>query len=120
MTKESWLHHYISKKIEGYKRPKIAIIDTGFDRPLSLMGNKLRLRLNMGAKKPKDQYNWKDEWKQEVDPLDDDGHGTAMLSIIHQIAPFADICVARIAGKDKDLKDHPSCTSMNLAEVFLQ
>ena len=50
-------------------------------------------------------------------PKDDDGHGTAMLSLIHRIAPFADICVARIAGKDDDLKNNPQLTSSKLAEV---
>ena len=120
--KKSWLHLYISSEIENanHKRPKIAIIDTGFNPPPSLFTNKLKLRLNMGTKTAKEKCNWKDEWKPGAMLQDDDGHGTAMLSIVHQVAPFADICIARIAGKDKDLKDHPEVTSKNLAEVFLQ
>ena len=74
----------------------------------------------MNTKTPNDKCNWKDEWGSEITRQDKDGHGTAMLSIIHQVAPFADVCIARIAGEDKDLKDHPEQTSKNLAEVFLQ
>lgn len=62
-------------------------------------------------------YNWKDFWRSEPVPRDDDGHGTAMLSIIHRIAPFAEICCGRIAGIDKDLKDNPGLTSQHLANV---
>ncbi|KAI5920979.1 hypothetical protein F4810DRAFT_722919 [Camillea tinctor] len=50
----------------------------------------------------------------------DDGHRTAMLSIIHRIAPFADVCVARIAGEDGDLQRNPELTSSNLAKVLLR
>ena len=100
------------------KRPKIAIIDTGFDSKARLVDRKLKLRLNMGDGTQRYQHNWKDFWRSASVPEDDDGHGTAILSVVHRIAPFADICVARIAGKDENLRNDPTTTSKNLAEVF--
>ncbi len=64
------------------------------------------------------ECGWKDFWQSDLEPQDNDGHGTSMLSIIHRIAPFADVCVARIAGKDVDLKKEPKTTSNNLAKVI--
>lgn len=63
-------------------------------------------------------YNWKDYWQSKARPQDDDGHGTAMLSVVHRIAPFANICVAHIAGDDQDMREHPIDTSNNLAKVL--
>jgi hypothetical protein len=114
----SWLPSHISANIKGFKRPKIAIIDTGFDRKARFVDRRLKQRLNMLSATEK--YNWKDYWDVETVPQDNDGHGTAMLSIVHCIAPFADVCVARIAGKDEDLKRDPKKTSNNLAKVFWQ
>lgn len=82
------------------------------------MDRKLRLRLNMNSHSIS-EYNWKDFWQSDIVPQDDDGHGTAMLSIVHRIAPFANVCVARIASNGEDLKEHPETTSSNLAKVFV-
>ncbi|KAF2496437.1 subtilisin-like protein [Lophium mytilinum] len=115
----SWLHSHVSDRIKDLKRPKIAIIDTGFDGGSRFADRKLKQRLNMLSASETGNYNWKDYWKSETVPQDNEGHGTAMLSIIHRIAPFADICVARIAGKDADLKEDPKTTSNNLAKAIL-
>lgn len=98
------------------RRPKIAIIDTGFDCGARLLDRKLKRRLNM-LYTEEVKHNWKDFWQGETVPKDEDGHGTAMLSIVHRIAPFADICVARIASGSNDLKQDPKLTSEKLAEV---
>lgn len=63
---------------------------------------------------------WKDFSGSSITPIDNDGHGTAMLSIIYRLAPFADLCVARIAENDNDLRERPGVTSDNLAEVRIQ
>lgn len=81
------------------------------------MDRKLKQRLNMLPRTETKDYNWKDYWQSATMPQDNDGHGTAMLSIVHRIAPFADVCVARIAGKDEDLKSNLKMTSNNLAKV---
>lgn len=115
----SWLHTHVTEKLERMKRPKIAIIDTGFDDETIVThwrDRKLQKRLNM-LPKGKAECNWKDFWQPKTIPLDIDGHGTAMLSIVHRVAPFADICVARIAGGDEDLKQDAIKTSQNLAKV---
>lgn len=117
---KSWLHGHVSAEIKDFKRPKIAIIDTGFDGGARFVDRKLTKRLTMLSATETKKYNWKDYWKSETVPQDNDGHGTAMLSIVHHIAPFADVCVARIAGEDEDLKRDPKTTRNNLAKVFLQ
>jgi hypothetical protein len=106
--------------MEMHKRPKIAIIDTGFDSEGRRIDGKLKPRLNMLPTSSPRDYNWKDYWQSEPVPQDKSGHGTAMLSIIHRVAPFADICVARIAKEDDDLRNDPVKTSQNLAQVFVK
>lgn len=85
------------------------------------MNHKLKKRLKMisGMERTEKNFNWIDYWDSEPVPQDDHGHGTAMVSIFHKVAPFADLCVARIAGKDEDLGDHPEKTGSNLAKVIL-
>ncbi|OQU98196.1 Fungal specific transcription factor domain-containing protein [Cladophialophora immunda] len=114
----SWLHNHISSQITKFKRPKIAIIDTGFDGQARFVDRKLMLRLNM-VPTAEMKYNWKDFWECEVEPQDNDGHGTSMLSLLHRMAPFADVCVARIAGKDEDMRRDPEKTSDKLAKAIL-
>ena len=112
------LHKQVSDGVKTKKRPKIAVIDTGFDPQADFVDRQLQMRLNM-LKKAQDEYRWKDFWEPGVGPKDTDGHGTAMLSIIHRVAPFADICVARIAGKDEDLTKEPVRTAQNFAKVIV-
>lgn len=101
------------------RRPRIVIIDTGYDPTASFIGNSQRNQLSLHQfKEGHEQYHWKDFWGARPEPLDSDGHGTAMLSVIMRIAPFANICVARIAGSDHDLGgQHSGASQKNLAEV---
>ncbi|OAL51266.1 subtilisin-like protein [Pyrenochaeta sp. DS3sAY3a] len=76
------------------------------------------MRLFPEFKHDDDRFHWKDFWKSETEPLDEDGHGTSMLSTIMNIAPFADIVVARIAGVDDDLLRETAVTQRNLAKAI--
>ena len=84
------------------------------------MNQKLIYRLIVPSATKIKKYNWKDYQQSETMPQDNNKHKTAILSIVHYIAPFADICIARIAGKDKDLKRNLKTTNSNLTKVFLQ
>ncbi|KAI9774754.1 MAG: hypothetical protein M1839_001621 [Geoglossum umbratile] len=105
--KQSSLRRHVSRALnndEAKKRPKVAVIDTGYDATSSFIGNSQRNRFSPQFGKADKQYHWKDFWQKKDEPQDEDGHGTSMLSTIIDIAPFADICVARIAGSDSDLR----------------
>jgi len=91
------------------KRPKIAIIDTGFDAKARWFSHRFKKRLSA--------IHWKDFWDSKESPCDNDGHGTAMLSMILTIAPFSDICVARIAGEGRDLIESREETCAYAADV---
>jgi hypothetical protein len=111
---------FISKLPTGqvFRRPKIAIVDTGYDGILRcLKKTPVKARLNPHNQTGNIQHHWKDCWSTSREPCNDDGHGTSMLSLVLEIAPFANICVARIAAKDADLYKHPFQTSKSLAEV---
>lgn len=110
----SWLHHYVSVGLEHRRRPKIAIINTGSDSRALFVDGLLERRLRNSKK----QYNYKDFWDSASIPRDETGHGTAVLSVIHRIVPFADICVARFVSSLEDMKIHPKRTSRNLAQVI--
>ncbi|KAF2009061.1 subtilisin-like protein, partial [Aaosphaeria arxii CBS 175.79] len=87
----------------GKSRPMIAVLDTGYDPKSSFIGPLQRKRFTRHAE-DHELYHWKDFWGDKSDPEDKDGHGTSMLSTIMALAPFADVCVARIAGEDSDLR----------------
>jgi hypothetical protein len=74
------------------KRVRIAILDTGL--------NKHHPKVDELLKKPKRELRIKTtKCKSWVDGLwdeDSDGHGTACAMIAHQVAPNADIYIARI------------------------
>jgi len=108
---------YTLEEHRGKRRPKVAIIDTGYDGKASWLDNVTKLRLSQRGKNSECFQNWMDFWKDEKQPRDDFGHGTLMLYTVTRIAPFADVCVARIAGNSADLCQHPSETSENLAKV---
>jgi subtilisin family serine protease len=115
----SVLHKQLTVNFGGKRRPKIAVIDTGYD-PKSYFLKKYQHRMRLFPEFKYDHYrfHWKDFWKSENEPLDDDGHGTSMLSTIMNIAPFADICVARIAGTEDDLLREITITQKNVAKVL--
>jgi subtilisin family serine protease len=93
----------------NYARPKIALIDTGYD-PKSFQENSRARRLGTD--------HWKDFLNGSPCPLDEDGHGTSMLDILMKVAPFADICIARIAQSNQDLAGPDIRTSQQrLAQV---
>jgi hypothetical protein len=101
-----------------FKRPKIAIIDTGYDGMLRCLRKpRVKARLNPHYQIGHIQHHWKDFWRTSSVPCDEDGHGTSMLSLVLDIAPFADVCVARIAANNEDLYKSPSKTSNSVAEV---
>jgi hypothetical protein len=94
------------------------VIDTGYDPAASFLRKSQKKRLSLQGQPGDPLYHWKDFWGDKIDPTDTDGHGTSMLSLLMQIAPFADFCIARIAGSDKDLQGINSSKSQKrLSEV---
>ncbi|KAF2873107.1 peptidase S8/S53 domain-containing protein [Massariosphaeria phaeospora] len=76
------------------RRIRIAVLDTGYDRKSSFFYPKPRSnRLCM----------WEDFVGGSAQPLDNDGHGTHVVSLAMKMAPAADICVARVATSSADL-----------------
>ncbi|PFH61507.1 hypothetical protein XA68_17164 [Ophiocordyceps unilateralis] len=75
-------------------RIRIAILDTGYDADATFC-------------QPPARRNRLIKWKDFVDdatlPVDDQGHGTAMLSLAMRVAPAADFCVARVAKNYEEL-----------------
>jgi hypothetical protein len=114
----SWLANHIWNKYKTSNRynprdpvilrPKVAVLDTGYDPKSSFLTNSREKRL---------RGHWKDFWEDLQYPKDDDGHGTSMLGLILKIASFADIYVARIAGGGNDMLNERERTSDNLAKV---
>lgn len=78
---------------KSIQRTKIAILDTGYYDD-SQFFSKRKSRLSSG--------HWKDFVGDSPAPVDDDGHGTHVLSIAMKIAPSADLCVARVTKNSKD------------------
>ncbi|KAI9766615.1 MAG: hypothetical protein M1840_006426 [Geoglossum simile] len=110
---------YPAIEMRGDEKTKNCHHRYGYDPMSSFIRNPQRNRFNLqDFGKGHERYHWKDFWKGKEEPLDEDGHGTSMLSIIMRIAPFADVCVARIAGFDKDLGDQATHTSQHLAEAI--
>jgi hypothetical protein len=80
-------------------RVQIVLLDTGYDdSSVFLDDGKIRDRLQ---KLPV----WKDFAGSSPCPVDTDGHGNHLLSLVMQIAPNADLHVARVATDSKNLKD---------------
>ncbi|KAH8645085.1 hypothetical protein IG631_02549 [Alternaria alternata] len=114
--KRSYLQSHLLDTIHDQRlqRPKIALIDTGFDPESKFITPKQKKRL----RDARQGYNWRDFWKADSMPIDEHGHGTSMLSLLMDVAPFADVCVARIAAKNEDLKMDPPRTGCNLAKAI--
>ncbi|KAI5460318.1 hypothetical protein BGZ63DRAFT_424828 [Mariannaea sp. PMI_226] len=96
---ESPLVDQVSKQYRKNRvlvRPRIAILDTGYDANSQFFAaGPRRNRLIM----------WKDFVDGQAEPVDSDGHGTHVVSLCMKIAPAADICVARIAKDTDDLQN---------------
>ena len=99
---ESWLQKIglVNETIKKKKRVpnissfKIAVLDTGCDAEAP------SLRLP-GRKKIK---LWKDFVENSPTLTDDHGHGTHLATLILQIAPYAELCVARVAKQSEGLQ----------------
>jgi hypothetical protein len=77
-------------------RVKIAILDTGYDINSQFF--------SMGTRH-KRLAEWKDFSKCSSVPVDEDGHGTYMVSLAMKLAPAAEICVGRVATDSKGLRN---------------
>lgn len=85
-------------------RIRIAVLDTGYDPDAIFFDRDRSPRIR----------GWKDCVERgQTERKDEDGHGTHVLSVLMQVAPAADIYVARIARSTPDLPE----SSANIAEV---
>ena len=99
-------------KLDIHSRPaqdriRVAVIDTGCDVESEFFHGKRGRRLP--------QNSWKDFVNESVRPIDEDGHGTAMVSLVMNMAPQANIYVARVARRPLDLDESID----NVAKVCL-
>ena len=85
-------------------RVRIAILDTGYDPASSFFS--LGIRKNRLG-------DWKDFTRPSAVPIDEDGHGTYVVSLAMKMAPAAEIFVARVAKHSHDLPK----SAKNIAEV---
>lgn len=100
-SSQAWLQRiiYANKTIKktGVRSTpmKIAILDTGCDpeAPSLLLPGRKKIKL------------WKDLVENKQDMTDEHGHGTHLATLILQIAPYAELCVIRVA-KDSEGLEH--------------
>ncbi|KAH0426440.1 hypothetical protein CcaCcLH18_10325 [Colletotrichum camelliae] len=78
------------------QRPRVAILDTGFDGSSSFLDVQGR-RIE----------HWKDFAETSQEPVDEAGHGTHTAATAMKVAPRARICVARIAKDVSSLSKAP-------------
>ena len=79
------------------RKIKIAVLDTGYDAEADFFRSRDRKsRLTSSTNQ------WKDFVESSKRPVDFHGHGTRVLSLLMQLAPLADIYVARIASNSDD------------------
>jgi hypothetical protein len=103
----------LSVNIESAKRIKVAILDTGLDYPgHPYVGKKWSPPIEGKDGRDIEDDGWKDFVDTaQMDPLDEDGHGTHVAGIFLQHAPNAQLYIARIAKSgdsienDKELAD---------------
>ena len=76
------------RKTKQFTRIRIAVFDTGYDP-----GSKF---FDDDAKRARIR-GWKDFAGDQEHALDEDGHGTDVVSLVTRVAPMADIYVARIS-----------------------
>lgn len=86
---------------------KIAILDTGFE---------FETTGHFGAfPEDEDRLRWHDMVDNSHEPIDEDGHGTALTTLLLRVARNAEIYVFRIARSREDLRSSHG----NIAEVGL-
>ena len=91
-------------------RIKIAVLDTGYDETAAFIADDEVRRKRIAG--------WKDFSGTETKAVDQDGHGTQVLSLVMKVAPAADIYVARIAKDRPTLKEEGHKISANTAKVM--
>lgn len=100
MMYELLIHQHraaVTTEHSSHVRIRIAILDTGYDPESILLHSQARSnRLKKG--------HWKDFVAGSMSPIDEDGHGSCVQSLVMQLAPFADIYVARIARRSEGLE----------------
>jgi hypothetical protein len=102
---------FSSRKIrESVSRIKIAVLDTGYDKKTPFLAeDELRQKCLLG---------WKDfSDAQEKDAVDQDSHGTQVLSLVMKVAPAAEVYVARIARDRPGLREEGHKINVNVAKV---
>ena len=83
------------------------MLDTGYDNEAVFFQNHHRKRqLKSG--------NWLDCLGLSKKPVDNDGHGSYVVSLAMKLAPAAEIYVARVAENTASLE----ASSKNIEEVF--
>lgn len=87
------------------KRIRIAVLDTGYD-PESVFFHSRERKFRV--------QGWKDLVQESDCPLDEDGHGTHVLSLAMRVAPAADVYAVRVARHTEDLQN----ASNNVATVL--
>ncbi len=91
---------------ENLSRLKIAILDTGYDGDapsLYIPGHSQRIR------------GWRDFVSGSLTPVDSDGHGTHLTTLLLRMAPSAEIYVARVADNSHGLASAES----NISQVSI-
>lgn len=87
------------------KRIRIAVLDTGYDPTTPFFSDRSRKRRIQ---------RWKDMAAGDSESaVDEDGHGTHVLSILMKVIPVADFYVARVAPRRGDLVN----STENVAKV---
>lgn len=86
---------------------KIAVLDTGYDNGAHFFQNRSR-------KRQLKSDNWLDCLGLSKKPVDNDGHGSYVVSLAMKLAPAAEIYVARVAENTASLE----ASSENIAKVF--
>ncbi|KAI1827031.1 peptidase S8/S53 domain-containing protein [Xylaria intraflava] len=82
------------KKELAENRIRIAVLDTGYDKDAVFFNRDRKRRLR----------GWRDYVEDQPYPMDEDGHGTHVLSVLMKVAPAADIFVARVTRDTPDLQ----------------
>ncbi|KAI5460412.1 peptidase S8/S53, subtilisin/kexin/sedolisin [Mariannaea sp. PMI_226] len=118
---ETVVSEYRRQRTLSGERIRIAVLDTGYDPESIFFSSKVRKQRIKGwndyVKKivaDTDEVEEFDSVKTTATPEDNDGHGTHVLSVLMKVAPAADIYVARIARKTKDLQN----ASQNIADAI--
>lgn len=83
-----------TKRPVGVRPIRIAVLDTGcsIDAPFfDFVGQRRRIK------------GWRDWVEHSTSPTDCHGHGTHLVTLLLQVAPHAEIFIARVAGSSQTL-----------------